>query len=51
MDAERKVFLETRLRNIKRKHAKLIQHAELTDDALELKKEIDNIENQLNSLN
>ena len=46
---ERKVFLQTKLRNLKRKHAKLGQHAELTEEYFEIKKEIEAIESELNS--
>ena len=48
-DKERKVYLETRLRNLKRKYAKIIQHADLGEEAIELKAEIDSIERTLNS--
>jgi len=44
---ETKVFLETKLRNLKRKYAKLAQHADLADDYAEIGKEIKDIENQL----
>ena len=48
-DKEHKIFLETKLRNLKRKYAKLSQHADLGEDAIELKAEIDGIERELNS--
>ena len=48
-DRERKVYLEAKLRNLKRKFSKLIQHSDLVTEALEIKKEIDSIENELNS--
>ena len=44
---QEKVFLETKLRNLKRKYSRVIQHPDLTDTALELHREIENIENQL----
>ena len=44
---ETKVFLETKLRNLKRKHAKLAHHPELTDDYFEIGKEIRDVEEQL----
>jgi len=44
---ENKVFLQTKLRNLKRKHAKLANHADLTDDYFEIGKEINDIEDQL----
>ena len=46
-NVETKVFLETKLRNLKRKHAKLAQHPELTEDYFEIGKEINDIEDQL----
>lgn len=46
-DKENKVLMETRLRNLKRKQSRIINHPDLTQTALELQKEIDNIENQL----
>ena len=36
------------LRNLKRKYSKIIQHADLTDEALKVKKEIDLLESQWN---
>lgn len=48
-DRERKVYLEAKLRNLKRKFSKLIQHSDLLQETLEIKKEIDKIENELNS--
>lgn len=49
MNKERKALLNARLRNIKRKYARIIQHAELGEEAIELKAEIDGIERELNS--
>lgn len=46
---ERKVYLQTKLRNLKRKYAKIIQHADLGEEAIEIKCEIDAIERELNS--
>ena len=34
---EKTVYLQTRLRNLKRKYAKLIEHGELAEEAIELK--------------
>lgn len=48
---ETKVFLQTRLRNLKRKNAKLSQHPELTEEYSEINREIKDIEEQLNLLN
>ena len=49
MNNERKVYLETKLRNLKRKYTKILQHADLGEEAIELKAEIDGIERELNS--
>lgn len=49
-DKEYKVYLETKLRNLKRKYAKLIQHSSLVQEALEIKKEIDEIDAQITKL-
>ena len=46
---ERKVFLQTKLRNLKRKHARLSMHADLADEYFEIGKEIKEIEKELNS--
>lgn len=46
-ERESRVLKETRLRNLKRKHAKLIQHADLADEASDVKKEIDCLEKEL----
>lgn len=46
-NVETKVFLETRLRNLKRKNAKLSQYPEFADEYLEIEDEIHDIENQL----
>ena len=44
---ERRVLNETRLRNLKRRYAKVIQIPELTEEAIELKADIDALEKQL----
>lgn len=44
---ETKLFLETRLRNLKRKNAKLSQHAEFAEEYLQIETEIQDIEEQL----
>ena len=41
---EERILLETRLRNLKRKYVRLIQHADLLIEAQEIKQEINNIE-------
>ena len=48
-ERERKVYLGAKLRNLKRKYAKLIQHSDLVEEALEIKREIDTIDHELNS--
>lgn len=48
-DREYRVYQQTRLRNLKRKYAKVVQHADLTEMAIELKAEIDSIKRDLNS--
>lgn len=47
---ETKVFLQTRLRNLKRKNAKLANRAEFAEEYLEIEDEIRDIENQLKCL-
>ena len=49
-NAETKIFLETRLRNLKRKNAKLAQYPSLTDEYFEIEKEISIIKEKLNLL-
>ena len=44
---ERKTLLETRLRNLKRKYSRIIQHSDLIEQAIELKAEIDGIEREV----
>lgn len=44
---ETKIFLETRLRNLKRKQSKLASHPELVDEYFEVDKEIKDIELKL----
>ena len=46
-EKEQKVLMETRLRNLKRKYSKVLQHADLTDMAIELKAEIDGLEKEI----
>ena len=47
MDNAEKVYLETRIRNLERKYARLAQHADLTDMAIEVKEEINNLKSKL----
>lgn len=49
MSPQNRVYLQTKLRNLKRKYAKIIQHADLAEEAIELKADIDAIERELNS--
>ena len=50
-ERERKVFLETKLRNLKRKYAKVVQHSDLTEEVTDLKAEIDSIEKEIQLMN
>ena len=47
MDDAEKVYLETKIRNLERKYARLTQHADLTDLAVETKNEINNLKSKL----
>ena len=49
-ERERKAFLKAKLRNLKRKYSKIVRHADLGEEAIELKADIDSIECELNSL-
>ena len=46
-DKERKVYQETRLRNLKRNYAKLKEHPDMVEECIELKADIDQIEREL----
>ena len=46
---EKKTYLKVKLRNLKRKYARIKEHADLAEDAIELKCEIDSIERELNN--
>ena len=46
---EETVMKQTRLRNLKRRYSKMTQHADLTDEALSLKKDIKALEMELKS--
>ena len=46
-DRELRVYLETKLRNLKRSYAKLVNHADMVEECIELKAEIDGIEREL----
>ena len=47
MDDIEKVYLETRVRNLERKYARLTQHADLSDLAVETKNEINTLKSKL----
>ena len=49
MNQEKRMFLETKLRNLKRQYAKVAVHGDLTDYAIDLKSEITHIEKELDS--
>ena len=46
-ERQQRVFNETRLRNLNKHYEKLSQHPELSNLALDVKKEIETLENQL----
>ena len=46
---EKRTYKQTKLRNLKRKYAKIKQHADLVEEAIELKADIDTLEKELNS--
>lgn len=46
---QRRVYEETKLRNMKRKYAKMIQHPDLIEDCIDLKADIDALERKLKS--
>lgn len=49
-EREKKVFLETKLRNLKNVHSKMIVHSDLVDETLRIEKEINWLEEELASL-
>ena len=46
-DKETLVFKQTKLRNLKRQYAKLVQHASLVEETASVKAEIDSLEKEL----
>ena len=46
-DKEKKTYLQAKLRNLKRKYSKIIQHSDLMEQAIELKSEIDAIDKEI----
>ena len=47
---EQRVLKQTKLRNLKRKYAKISQHADLGEEAIELKADIDALERELSAM-
>lgn len=48
-DNEKRTYQKTRLRNLKRRYARIKEHADLVEEAIELKADIDTLEKELNS--
>lgn len=46
-DKEKRTLKKTRLRNLKRKYARLIQHSEFVEECIDLKSEIDQLEMEI----
>ena len=44
---QEKVYKKTKLRNLKRRYAKVVQHPDLVIEAIELKADIDQLEKEL----
>jgi hypothetical protein len=44
---KKRIFIQNRIRNLKRKYAKFIQHAEFIDECNEINEEIKNLELEL----
>ena len=49
MKTAERVMKQTRLRNLKRRYAKMIRHSDLLEECIELKCDIDALERELNS--
>ena len=47
---ERKTLKKTRLRNLKRKYAKMIQDPSLIEECIELKCDIDSLEREIEAM-
>lgn len=47
---EKKVLLETRLRNLKRSYARMIQHPDMVEECIELKADIDYCKKELEQI-
>ena len=46
-DKERKAYLQARKRNLERKYAKLLKHADLIEETIECKADLDAVEREL----
>ena len=46
-EQEKIVLKKTKLRNLKRKYAKMIQHSDLIEECIELKADIDGLEREI----
>ena len=46
-DRERKAYLQARRRNLKRKYAKHLKHADLIEETIEVKADLDAVEREL----
>lgn len=49
-DNERKTLIQTRIRNLKRKYAKMQDNPSLVEECIDLKAEIDGLKMELNHL-
>lgn len=47
---QEKTYLETRLRNLKRKYSRLIQHPDLMEETLETKNQINNTVKEIETI-
>ena len=47
---EKKAMLKARLRNMKRKYAKIAQHAEFAEECIDLKADIDSLEREIEAM-
>ena len=49
-EKEKRALLQARIRNLKRKYSKIIQHSDLGEEAIELKSDIDALERELSAM-
>jgi hypothetical protein len=47
MNGAERTLKKTRLRNLKRKYSKMIEHSDMLEDCIELKADIDALEREL----